>query len=1177
MRTGIQLMVFVLLALFGALPAYSFDFPPWDTGHQSMEGDDGDPTTDPGNGDGCEIPPCACSGMSPVDARTGNFEYQLKSLLILGAGPALDLTLAYNSQSLRPSAFGQGWTHPYDARIIETTTGSAIVAICAKGDGRQELFNKNPDGSYSSALPRLRQTLRKLANGTYELRDRFGTIRRFSAEGLLSAIADRNGNALQISYDSTGFVTAITDASGRVISFTKGANGRVASVSDPSGRIFRFEYNTQGQLITYRDSGGAATTFQYTVASADPGGGGAVPKSRLSSITDANGNTQTRLSYDTSGRVSQWIDQQETWSFSYNPTARTTTKRDTAGNTWSFLYNVEGNVTRATDPFGKIEAWELSPEGEVLKYTNKNGAVTSYEYDIAGNRTATSDAVGGRRTIAYELNFNKPTRVTDARGNATVLTYDGKGNLTSITDPLSRTMTFSYNSRGLLLRAVDVQGQESAFEYDQYGNLVGATEPSGAKLTAVYDLIGNLLRVVDASGATTTMTYDPEGRLLTVTNAIGGRTQSEYDAEGNLLAHVSPNGIRTTMSYDLYNRLSAVVNSSGQRTLFSYNRRGQVSRRTDPKGQSHDMNYDALGRLVRRASSDNVTSYVYDSHGNLTSISDNDSGISYSYDSLNRPLEVRTTSTAAQPASVLRFTYDLDGNRTSRVDPSGETTLFSFDAVNRVNALTLAGGQSFQFQYDNLDRRTQLVRPSGSTTSYSYDRDSQLTQVANPAGRTFGYSYDIAGNIVTAVEPGGTEQYRYDSLSRLITATRSPSSVPTETYSYDGNGNRLASHLDSSHSYDGVGRLLATSRFSFQYDENGNLVRRADAQGRVTTFSYTSENQLSQVVLPDGRTVSYRYDALGRRIQRISSTGTTSFVYDGADVIAEYVAGSISARFFHGPQIDELLAVRRGGALYFAEADVTSSIRTMTTSDGTVHNSYQYDAFGRIIGQTGPSVSTYRFQGREWDEEVGLYYFRARYYDPEVGRFISGDPTGLVGGSNLYRFAGNNPLSMVDPEGLEGVGHHYVPKQVFDKPGISQDAFEVFDKATTGPTLPKHGWSKEHKAYNEAVQDAWNSYVKNNKIDVSKMTKAQAEEFLKGVRNSKNPAISKFMRETEERALRYAEKRAGKSLAKKAGGAICKKLGGPLTMVPFFLYDWADGGFGHAVNEATWPVSEAWQ
>jgi RHS repeat-associated protein len=59
----------------------------------------------------------------------------------------------------------------------------------------------------------------------------------------------------------------------------------------------------------------------------------------------------------------------------------------------------------------------------------------------------------------------------------------------------------------------------------------------------------------------------------------------------------------------------------------------------------------------------------------------------------------------------------------------------------------------------------------------------------------------------------------------------------------------------------------------------------------------------------------------------------------------------------------------------------------------------------------------FRFQGQQFDEETGLHYNRFRYYDPQIGRFVSQDPIGLLGGTNLLQYA-PNPLGWVDRNGL---------------------------------------------------------------------------------------------------------------------------------------------------------------
>jgi RHS repeat-associated protein len=78
-----------------------------------------------------------------------------------------------------------------------------------------------------------------------------------------------------------------------------------------------------------------------------------------------------------------------------------------------------------------------------------------------------------------------------------------------------------------------------------------------------------------------------------------------------------------------------------------------------------------------------------------------------------------------------------------------------------------------------------------------------------------------------------------------------------------------------------------------------------------------------------------------------------------------------------------------------------------------------YDSFGNLVASTGSLVNSFRYTGREFDTETSLYYYRARYYDPTTGRFFTEDPVGFRGRDiDLYRYAGNDPILLIDPTGL---------------------------------------------------------------------------------------------------------------------------------------------------------------
>src|SRR5262249_1101343 len=152
------------------------------------------------------------------------------------------------------------------------------------------------------------------------------------------------------------------------------------------------------------------------------------------------------------------------------------------------------------------------------------------------------------------------------------------------------------------------------------------------------------------------------------------------------------------------------------------------------------------------------------------------------------------------------------------------------------------------------------------------------------------------------IDQSGTHAYGYDALDRLTGA--SYPATGNESYSYDAVGNRTSSHRSASYGYQPLNRLTNTDNASYLYDNNGNLTSRSDTTG-TTSFVWDFENRLTQVVTPSAGSVTYKYDALGRRIQRTPSNGTsTNFSYDGADVVRDKNSDATTVDYLNGPGVD---------------------------------------------------------------------------------------------------------------------------------------------------------------------------------------------------------------------------------------------------------------------------------
>ena len=182
--------------------------------------------------------------------------------------------------------------------------------------------------------------------------------------------------------------------------------------------------------------------------------------------------------------------------------------------------------------------------------------------------------------------------------------------------------------------------------------------------------------------------------------------------------------------------------------------------------------------------------------------------------------------------------------------------------------------------------------------------------------------------------------------------------------------------------------------------------------------AWDARNHLTAIAGPS--TASFVYGPDGRRTQKAINGTSTQFLYDGLNPVQEIQNGAPSANLITGLGIDEYFQrTDSAGARDYLKrqswvAALHSRIRPVT-----VQTQYSYDPFGNSAASGQASSNPYQFTGRE-NDGTGLDYYRARYYSPSVQRFVSQDPKEFAAGDvNLYSYVQNDPLSYVDPEGLQ--------------------------------------------------------------------------------------------------------------------------------------------------------------
>jgi RHS repeat-associated protein len=374
----------------------------------------------------------------------------------------------------------------------------------------------------------------------------------------------------------------------------------------------------------------------------------------------------------------------------------------------------------------------------------------------------------------------------------------------------------------------------------------------------------------------------------------------------------------------------------------------------------------------------------------------------------------------------------------------------------------------------------------GVVTSYTYDTASQLLTLAHQLGantiNSFTYTYDKVGNRKSKADGGGTANYTYDTLNRLTQAINPLPSNPLESFTYDPVGNRTNSNQNGSSTFNQANQLVEDSSFSYQYDNNGNLTRKTPkTSGPFTSYEYDAENRLVRVVI-NGTTANYRYDGLGRRVEKeVINVGTTvtRYVHDNEDILLELDgSNNIVARYTHGPGIDEPLIMEKNAQAFYYHADGLGSITELTNQSGTVAQRYTYSSFGKIESQLDANfIQPYTFTAREFDPETGQYFYRSRILDHAAGRFsqediLRGSPN-LPESFNYYAYVGNNPVTRKDPLGLwyidinisggfiiGGTGGILISSSgIYPYVGLGLTTPGVSGSITWSPSDPTTGWN----------------------------------------------------------------------------------------------------------------------
>ena len=356
--------------------------------------------------------------------------------------------------------------------------------------------------------------------------------------------------------------------------------------------------------------------------------------------------------------------------------------------------------------------------------------------------------------------------------------------------------------------------------------------------------------------------------------------------------------------------------------------------------------------------------------------------------------------------------------------------------------------------YDAGLRESTRTFGNGLVTTMSYNLDNTKAGIS-VAGRKrtcpFNYTYDANKN-VTAETSTGTVMDLYDwsasfdDIDRVTSWDRTDAANPdSQNWTLDkiGNWGNTTGTLggnafNENRTHNDVHELTNMAGQTLAYDDKGNMT--TDANGNSLTWDIDNH-------LVSFNSVTFAYDALGRRLEKSDGTNSTLFICDGQRVVEEYTSSggayTLQRSYVYGTYVDDIVAKIENNSgfptLLYYHSDRQFNVRGLTDDAATpnIVELYAYSVYGKqtvmdssgtVIGATAED-NYYGFTGRYLDTETGLWYFRARYFSNELGRFISRDPLGYVDGMSLYNGYFTERFAL-DPMGKESIGFSAVVKVI---------------------------------------------------------------------------------------------------------------------------------------------------
>jgi len=572
-------------------------------------------------------------------------------------------------------------------------------------------------------------------------------------------------------------------------------------------------------------------------------------------------------------------------------------------------------VDEQTTYLNDLPHWILGLPAQT-KNLNYGEVVDKYVYDL-DRVTLAEQWRFGQKLMTYTYDAQgEPASITDGNTHTTTLTNYKRGIPQTITTPDNKTQSVVVDDFGQIGSLTDQVGSTTLYSYDPMGRLTGITYPTGDE--QVW-----LPQTYAYAYVTSTELGIPAGHWRRTVSHGGARVVTYFDA---LLRPILTT--QSIVGTDISQRTD--YDSRGMTTFASYPVLGLPARTSITAGITNT--YDALGRLTKIEQSSELgpltTTTAYPAGATLQVTDPKHNVTTTTYQAFDQPSYDAVISVVAPAGVNQAITRDLYGNPQS------------------IRQWGVGGDVTKKLVYDSFRRLCRTSEPESYSTVMAYDSANNLAwsaegQVIPDTDTTCAQGQVLAADKTTR---------GYDSLNRLKTVLP-PAGTQSTSYTYDDLGN-----LKTSSS--------GISTWSATYNKRGMLTGESlllvGQNPWAIGYAHDTYGHLSLIQYPDGESVSYAPDALGRatrvgsyltNIKYFPNGEVSQFDYaNGAAYVADQNSRQLLSSFSYGLGGTEQLSKEMD---YDPNGNITGIIDWI---DRTRDKTFGYDPLNRLTSASAAAL-----------------------------------------------------------------------------------------------------------------------------------------------------------------------------------------------------------------------------